>query len=559
MTPSMTPSERRHLTAVASMWRKEATRWRRQAQYWKSRCFAAVAERKTTLLSLQASLSAEIAAASKSRTSVATLHSALASSTSADPCPRLQSWLTRITSNTYKERKMAEAVLPASSSWHVHQHAVLLNAVALITRIRATHAIPLTTMTLSMLLYLYRVPDVVWDLMCSLKLVLSRKATLKHVLDAIATPWPIPPHSHGDIVLAGADNCDLYMAIKFLRRDRSAQMLHCITWWHMPLAAEHWASVATQPLPSDVWAERRPASSGLLLARFESHHVVLTTLWTEAMHIVASGGTLLQRKRKGQSASPADYVINPPMMHLTTQSAGNVEKILATVHERLCAQLGWRKVVLVGDQQTFSHMWNLKVRRPQELSWLLPFPGEWHFVMHICMAIFSTWWDGLLGPLADCCGRKGLEKHMKPAKWPMFDEFLKVVAIALSEWLVELGGDELPDDPLELLQAVQSNKAAHTCVAFLFYIGHFYVGLRDAIRSKHVAVMDWAWDWAATIFHQAHKTKYLQLAVTTKHILKHCHPSLAIVLTQYRTVQLHPRSVANVELDLVCEQVWRPP
>jgi hypothetical protein len=50
---------------------------------------------------------------------------------------------------------------------------------------------------------------------------------------------------------------------------------------------------------------------------------------------------------------------------------------------------------------------------------------------------------------------------------------------------VELGGDELPDDPLEMLQAVQSNKAAHTCVAFLFYIGHFYVGLRDAIRSKH--------------------------------------------------------------------------
>jgi hypothetical protein len=71
--------------------------------------------------------------------------------------------------------------------------------------------------------------------------------------------------------------------------------------------------------------------------------------------------------------------------------------------------------------------------------------------------------------------------------------------------------------------------------------------------------MDWAWDWAATIFHQAHKTKYLQLAVTTKHILRYCHPSLAIVLQQYRTVRLHQGSVANVELDLVCEQVRRPP
>ena len=168
--------------AVATLWRKEATKWRRQAQYWKRRYFAAVAERKTTLLSLQASLASELAAASKSRTSVASLHSALASSSSGDPCPRLQSWLLAITSNTYKLRKMAEAVLPASSSWWVHQHAVLLNAVAIITRMRTMHAVPLTTLTLSMLLYLYRVPDVVWDRMCSLQLMLSCKATLRLVL-----------------------------------------------------------------------------------------------------------------------------------------------------------------------------------------------------------------------------------------------------------------------------------------------------------------------------------------------------------------------------------------
>ena len=44
------------------------------------------------------------------------------------------------------------------------------------------------------------------------------------------------------------------------------------------------------------------------------------------------------------------------MMHLTASYTANIEKILDTVHQRLCAQLGWRKVVLIGDQQTFSHM-----------------------------------------------------------------------------------------------------------------------------------------------------------------------------------------------------------
>ena len=114
-----------------------------------------MAEHHTILLSFQTSLTSKLAAASKFRISIASLHSALASSSSVDPCPWLQFWLLAITSNTYKLHKMAEAVLPASSSWRVHQHAVLLNAVAIITRMRATHAVPLTTLTLSMLLYLY--------------------------------------------------------------------------------------------------------------------------------------------------------------------------------------------------------------------------------------------------------------------------------------------------------------------------------------------------------------------------------------------------------------------
>jgi hypothetical protein len=89
MTPIAAADVRRRLMAVASLWRKEATKWRLQAQYWKRRFMTAVKQRKTSVLSLQATIAAELQAASRQRTSVATLHSALASSSSDDPCPYL--------------------------------------------------------------------------------------------------------------------------------------------------------------------------------------------------------------------------------------------------------------------------------------------------------------------------------------------------------------------------------------------------------------------------------------------------------------------------------------
>ena len=45
----------------------------------------------------------------------------------------------------------------------------------------------------------------------------------------------------------------------------------------------------------------------------------------------------------------------------------------------------------VGDQQTYSRMVWLKIYHPSRYAWLLPLPGEFHFTVHVLMALHQLW------------------------------------------------------------------------------------------------------------------------------------------------------------------------
>ena len=61
-----------------------------------------------------------------------------------------------------------------------------------------------------------------------------------------------------------------------------------------------------------------------------------------------------------------------------------------------------------------------------------------------------------------------MARSMKLSAWPVYDEVLKIVAQAMLEWLTEIGGDADLQDPLELLQQCDNNRAVSTCLGFLF-------------------------------------------------------------------------------------------
>src|SRR5688572_23680454 len=68
--------------------------------------------------------------------------------------------------------------------------------------------------------------------------------------------------------------------------------------------------------------------------------------------------------------SPLPFLVHAPMIGLAIQSYSNIWNMLDCIKQQLCTQQGWRCMLLIGDQPTFSRMWDIKVCHPEKHQWL---------------------------------------------------------------------------------------------------------------------------------------------------------------------------------------------
>lgn len=63
-------------------------------------------------------------------------------------------------------------------------------------------------------------------------------------------------------------------------------------------------------------------------------------------------------------------------------------------------------LVVVGDGKTYQHLTELKHAYSKELSWLLPYPGDWHILKNFQPVLFKAYYDAGLKDIAQKCGFK---------------------------------------------------------------------------------------------------------------------------------------------------------
>jgi len=81
------------------------------------------------------------------------------------------------------------------------------------------------------------------------------------------------------------------------------------------------------------------------------------------------------RPREGESK----LVYKPPIMAISTAAYEDVNKIMERIYEELIEGKGTKAVLFVGDQQTFSRMWHLKLKDPDKYTWVAPCSGDFHY------------------------------------------------------------------------------------------------------------------------------------------------------------------------------------
>jgi hypothetical protein len=73
----------------------------------------------------------------------------------------------------------------------------------------------------------------------------------------------------------------------------------------------------------------------------------------------------------------------PPIMNISTAAYDDVEMILQRIEEELIKEKRMDAVLCVGEQQTFSRMWHLKVFDPEKYHWRIPCSGDVHYQFHV--------------------------------------------------------------------------------------------------------------------------------------------------------------------------------
>ena len=81
-----------------------------------------------------------------------------------------------------------------------------------------------------------------------------------------------------------------------------------------------------------------------------------------------------------------------------------VMQLLHDLHQRFIADKDMQWLVLEGDAKLYEIMKSLQFEYGDELSWVIPYPGDWHMLMNYQSALMKAYYDAGLKALARAAG-----------------------------------------------------------------------------------------------------------------------------------------------------------
>lgn len=113
---------------------------------------------------------------------------------------------------------------------------------------------------------------------------------------------------------------------------------------------------------------------------------------------------LAQQAEHRQPALEQSRIVYVAMWPLKASNREEFSESLFKIKEALQVGTRMKELVVVGDQQTWKHMTELKNEFPSDFSWLYPLPGDWHTLYNAQPVFKKVFWDAGLKNLASEMG-----------------------------------------------------------------------------------------------------------------------------------------------------------
>ena len=129
----------------------------------------------------------------------------------------------------------------------------------------------------------------------------------------------------------------------------------------------------------------------------------------------------------------------------------------------------FQNVFVVGDQQMYDRVVNLKLLHPDRYAWVIPIAGEFHFFAHSVDAVHRLYWGSLVGWVVDKLNFSKIVKANEDniTHFKQYDRFYQLLTLAVVSVLHDAVPIDLLMSPTQLLGMCKDNpgknKRVGTC------------------------------------------------------------------------------------------------
>jgi hypothetical protein len=241
------------------------------------------------------------------------------------------------------------------------------------------------------------------------------------------------------------------------------------------------------------------------------------------------------------------------MPNLQTKTYEDIEYILENFrvnyivpYDRICAILG-------GDFQVWDRMFMLHRKHPQKYHWLVPVPGEWHWLWHILIAIYKLFYHTILLPFSRVIGFRTLDA--KALNFHYAEDLLQMVTLAIFNWIITSRQQHQHLSIMEWLHSIKQNKVAYeTAYACIHYFIPYWV-TRSAIKwNKFDSTEEW-WRYWTHVFLATGKRNYCLMSIRYLMVLRALNPVVKNIYNQNRVLSFTGKPGTGIPLDGVVELV----
>ena len=411
-------------------------------------------------------------------------------------------------------------------------------------RTRSPKSVHRTTLLLSAYLLLGTVPISCWKLLQRLKLI-TTKETIEHWVRS--NKKELSP-SKSSFLIHVFDNCEIWLYKRAIRSGNHTEIMHIISRYIVEVPVE------INICANELWLNVEREEFGNWLQWNDDAAIAFTNSNFNSFLIRPRDKPLKFLLHHSASAVPrSDITFIKPLFDLKTTSNRDVKFIVDDFYMahiagtyRICA-------IVSGDFQVWCKLWFLHVRYPTKYHWLIPVPGEWHFLWHILKAIFQVYYNTILLPFSKIITFKFLDRDCKNFHYG--EDLLEMVTIAVSAWIEQSLAERPGWTVTDWLESIIMNEPAYELAyACIHYFIPYWI-TRATIKWNSFDDMEKMWRYWTHIFIATNKNNYSTMSIRFLWMLRSLNPEVKQAYDANRVVSFSGEPGTGIPYDGLIELV----